>query len=50
MSSSRTAAMSLLRPDISNTPERRSAFGLAVSGSFFETLGVVAGDRPLADT
>jgi putative ABC transport system permease protein len=36
----RTAAMSLLRPDISNTPERRSAFGLAVSGTFFETLGV----------
>jgi putative ABC transport system permease protein len=35
-----TAAMSLLRPDISNTPERRSAFGLAVSGGFFETLGV----------
>ena len=36
----RTAAMSLLRPDISNTPERRSAFGLAVSGGFFETLGI----------
>jgi predicted permease len=35
-----TAAMSLLRPDISNTPERRSAFGLAVSGTFFDTLGV----------
>jgi putative ABC transport system permease protein len=35
-----TAAMSLLRPDISNTPERRSAFGLAVNGGFFETLGV----------
>ena len=36
----RTAAMSLLRPDISNTPERRSAFGLSVSGGFFDTLGV----------
>jgi putative ABC transport system permease protein len=35
-----TAAMSLLRPDISNTPERRSAFGIAVNGGFFETLGV----------
>ena len=35
-----TAAMSLLRPDISRTPERRSAFGLSVSGGFFETLGV----------
>ncbi len=35
-----TAAMSLLRPDISNTFERRSAFGLAVSGNFFATLGV----------
>ena len=35
-----TAAMSLLRPDISNTPERRSAFGLAVNGGFFDTLGV----------
>jgi putative ABC transport system permease protein len=35
-----TAAMSLLRPDISNTPERRSAFGLSVSGGSFETLGV----------
>ena len=35
-----TAAMSLLRPDISSTPERRSAFGLAVSGTFFDTLGV----------
>jgi putative ABC transport system permease protein len=35
-----TAAMSLLRPDISDTPERRSAFGLAVSGTFFGTLGV----------
>jgi predicted permease len=34
------AAMTLLRPDISNTPERRSAFGLAVNGTFFETLGV----------
>src|SRR5688572_19053203 len=35
-----TAAMSLLRPDISATPERRSAYGLAVSGRFFEMLGV----------
>ncbi|HEX6163355.1 MAG TPA: ABC transporter permease [Vicinamibacterales bacterium] len=35
-----TAAMTLLRPDISNTPERRSAFGLSVSGGFFDTLGV----------
>jgi putative ABC transport system permease protein len=35
-----TAAMSLLRPDISNTLERRSAFGLAVDGGFFDTLGV----------
>jgi predicted permease len=37
-----TAAMSLLRPDISNTPERRSAFGIAVNGSFFATVGVKA--------
>jgi putative ABC transport system permease protein len=37
-----TATMSLLRPDISNTPERRSAFGIAVNGGFFETLGVSA--------
>ena len=36
----RTATMSLLRPDISDTPERRSAFGIAVNGTFFETLGV----------
>lgn len=35
-----TAAMSLLRPDISSTPERRSAFGIAVSGTFFDMLGV----------
>lgn len=35
-----TAAMSLLRPDISNTPERRSAFGICVNGGFFDTLGV----------
>jgi len=35
-----TATMSLLRPDISNTPERRSAFGIAVNGGFFDTLGV----------
>ncbi|MBY0495525.1 MAG: ABC transporter permease [Cyanobacteria bacterium] len=35
-----TAAMTLLRPDISNTPERRSAFGLSVNGTFFTTLGV----------
>jgi len=35
-----TGAMSLLRPDISNTPERRSAFGIAVNGGFFDTLGV----------
>src|SRR5215204_2909040 len=35
-----TATMSMLRPDISNTPERRSAFGVAVNGGFFETLGV----------
>ena len=35
-----TAAMSLLRPDISSTPERRSAFGLSVNGGFFDTLGV----------
>lgn len=35
-----TAAMSLLRPDISNTLERRSAFGLAVNGGFFDTVGV----------
>jgi putative ABC transport system permease protein len=35
-----TAAMSLLRPDISNTPERRSVFGLAINGGFFDTLGV----------
>ena len=34
------AVMSLLRPDISNTPERRSAFGLAVNGTFFDMLGV----------
>jgi predicted permease len=34
------AAMSLLRPDISNTPERRSAFGIAVNGTFFDTIGV----------
>ena len=32
--------MSLLRPDISNTLERRSAFGLAMNGGFFDTLGV----------
>ena len=35
-----TAAMSLLRPDISNTPERRSAFGISVNGGFFDTIGV----------
>jgi putative ABC transport system permease protein len=35
-----TAAMSLLRPDISETAERQSALGLAVSGTFFDTLGV----------
>jgi putative ABC transport system permease protein len=35
-----TAAMSLLRPDISSTPERRSAFGLAVTGTFFDLLGI----------
>ena len=35
-----SAAMSLLRPDISSTFERHSAFGLAVSGTFFDTLGV----------
>jgi predicted permease len=35
-----SAAMSLLRPDISETLERRSAFGIAVNGGFFETLGV----------
>ena len=34
------ATMSLLRPDISETPERRSAFGIAVNGGFFEMLGV----------
>ena len=31
-----------MRPDISSSSERRSALGLAVSGSFFETLGVGA--------
>ena len=35
-----TAAVSLMRPDISSTRERRSAQGLAVSGSFFPLLGV----------
>src|SRR6478609_11002066 len=35
-----TAAMTLLRPDISDTAERQSALGLAVSGTFFGTLGV----------
>jgi putative ABC transport system permease protein len=35
-----TAAMTLLRPDISSTPERRSAFGLGVTGTFFDLLGV----------
>ena len=35
-----TAAMSLLRPDISNTLERRSAFGLAMTGGFFDAVGV----------
>src|SRR6185503_2232980 len=34
------AAVSLMRPDVSPTPERRSAQGLAVSGEFFDTLGV----------
>ena len=28
--------MSLMRPDISSSAERRSALGLAVSGSFFD--------------
>src|SRR6187401_1399381 len=37
---SESAAVSLMRPDISSSSERRSALGLAVSGSFFETLGV----------
>ena len=40
LSSSESAAVSLMRPDISSSSERRSALGLAVSGSFFETLGV----------
>ena len=35
-----TAAMTLLRPDVSSTPERRSAFGIAVTGTFFDLLGV----------
>ena len=35
-----SAAVSLMRPDISSSSERRSALGLAVSGSFFGTLGV----------
>src|SRR5262245_30268516 len=34
---SESAAVSLMRPDISSSNERRSALGLAVSGSFFET-------------
>jgi predicted permease len=34
------AAMSLMRPDVSATPERRSAQGLAVSGTFFDVVGV----------
>lgn len=34
------AAMSLMRPDVSSTPERRSAQGLAVSGNFFDVIGV----------
>jgi putative ABC transport system permease protein len=34
------AAMSLMRPDVSSTAERRSAQGLAVSGAFFDVLGV----------
>ena len=34
------AAVTLMLPDISPTPERRSALGLAVSGSFFNLLGV----------
>ncbi len=34
------AAVSLMRPDVSSTAERRSAQGLAVSGSFFDTLGI----------
>lgn len=34
------AAMSLMRPDVSSTPERRSAQGIAVSGEFFDVLGV----------
>ena len=35
-----SAAMSLLRPDVSNTLERRSVFGLTVTGTFFDVLGV----------
>jgi len=35
------AAVSLMRPDVSPTPERRSAQGLAVSGEFFDTIGVL---------
>jgi len=34
------AAVSLMRPDVSSTAERRSAQGLAVSGRFFDTLGI----------
>ena len=34
------AAVSLMRPDVSSTAERRSAQGLAVSGGFFDTIGV----------
>ena len=34
------AAMSLMRPDVSTTSERRSAQGIAVSGTFFDVLGV----------
>ena len=34
------AAVSLMRPDVSSTSERRSGQGLAVSGAFFDTIGV----------
>ena len=39
---SSTAAVSLMRPDISSTAERHSVLGLAVSGAFFDVLGVQA--------
>jgi putative ABC transport system permease protein len=40
-------AMSLMRPDVSSTTERRSAQGIAVSGSFFDVLGVHAANGRL---